>query len=158
MGGTSAQMHRKGTIMAKTYTIKANGMEFTAPTQAEAMAMAQEFVKSYAPTSAGKKAENGKGKVKDTAFTKHDGTVVMTTKAQAAAWEKHREGYTDRVANKEANLKAWADKREAYKPSQALIKAIKADRAKITLAIAKEKYGFVGTKPDLQALKNSVCK
>lgn len=143
--------------MAKTYTIKANGMEFTAPTQAEAMAMAQEFVKSLAPTTAGT-GEKGKGKVKDTAFTKHDGTVVMTTAAQAAAWEKHREGYTNRVANKEANLQAWGTKREAYKPSQALVKAIKADRASITRKVAVEKYGFVGTKDDLKALKDSICK
>lgn len=142
--------------MAKSYTIKMNGMEFTAPTQAEAVAMAQEFSKSSAPTTA--KTQAGKGKVKDTPFTKHDGTVVMTTKAQAEAWEKHRDGYANRVANKDANLKAWADKREAYKPSQALVKAIKADRSKITLAIAKEKYGFVGTKPDLKALKESICK
>lgn len=139
--------------MAKTttYTIEMNGVKFSAPTQAEAVAMAKEF-RGSKPTSA------GKGKVKDTAFTKHDGTVVMTTAAQAAAWEKHRDSYTDRKANKEANLQAWADKRAGYKPSQALEKAIKADRASITHKVAKEKYGFVGTKDDLRELKARICK
>lgn len=148
MGGTSAQMHRKGTIMAKknnTFT-EAQVQAIVAKAVAEALASVKK------PTT------SGKGKVKDTAFTKHDGTVVMTTAAQAAAWEKHRDSYTDRVGNKEANLKAWADKRDAYKPTKALKEAIKANRASITLAVAKEKYGFVGTKKDLQALKDTVCK
>ena len=133
-----------------TYTIEMDGMKFSAPTQAEALAMAQAFK--------GKPSTSGKGKVKDTPFTKHDGTVVMTTKAQAEAWEKHRNGYTDRVANKEANLQAWASKREAYKPTTALKNAIKANRASITLAVAKAQYGFVGTKKDLATLKDSICK
>lgn len=133
--------------MAKktTYT-EAQVQEIVAKAIAQAMA------------GMGKPSNSGKGKVKDTAFTKHDGTVVMTTAAQAAAWEKHRDGYADRVANKEANLKAWADKREGYKPSKALKDAIKANRASITHAVAKAQYGFVGTKKDLAALKDSICK
>lgn len=100
----------------------------------------------------------GKGKAKLVEFTKHDGTVVKCTQAQADAWTKYRDGYTDRVASKEANLAKFEADRKAYKPSQALIKAIKADRASITLAVAKAQYGFVGTKPDLKALKDKVCK
>lgn len=100
----------------------------------------------------------GKGKVKDTPFTKHDGTVIMTTAAQAQAWEKRRESF----ANKEANLQAWAEKRAAYKPSQALIDAIKANPTAITTKVAKAQYAFVGTSDDLWNLKYGtegvVCK
>ena len=48
--------------------------------------------------------------------------------------------------------------RKAYKPSEKLVNAIKKDRVKITWAVAHEKYGFVGTKKDLQALKDKLCK
>jgi hypothetical protein len=89
--------------------------------------------------------------VKDTPFTKHDGTVVMTTAAQAQVWEKHREGYNNRVANKEANLKAWEDKRKAWKPTQAFVKAVKANPT-MTVKQAKE-LGFVGTSNDLWNFK-----
>lgn len=117
------------------------------------VATLKESLKSKPSTSA-----RGNAKVKDTPFTKHDGTVVMTTKAQADAWAKHRDGYTDRVATKEATLKEWEAKRAEYKPSKALLDAIKANRASITHKIAKEQFGFVGTKDDLKALKDSTCK
>ena len=52
----------------------------------------------------------------------------------------------------------FAEKQANYKPSASLKKAIKADRTAITWAIAKEKYGFVGTKKSLQALKDELCK
>ncbi len=142
--------------MAKTYTIEMNGMKFSAPTQAEAMAMAQEFVKSSAPTTAGTSA--GKGKAKTTTFTKADGTTVQCTEAQAKVWEAWRDGSADRKASKEANLAKFETDRKAYKPSKALKDAIKADRASITRKVAVEKYGFVGTKDDLKALKESICK
>lgn len=137
--------------MAKQFTIEMNGMKFSAPTQAEALAMAKEFVGSKPSTS-------GKGKAKDATFTKHDGTVVACTKAQAEVWGKYRDGYADRVASKEANLAKFEADRKGYKPSKALKDAIKADRASITRKVAKEKYGFVGTKEDLKALKDSICK
>lgn len=114
--------------------------------------------KAVAQALASKPTSAGKGKAKTATFTKHDGTTVQCTPAQAEVWTKYRDGYADRVANKEANLKAWADKRESYKPSKALKDAIKTDRASITHKIAKEKYGFVGTKDDLKALKASICK
>lgn len=106
------------------------------------------------PTATG----TGKGKAKTATFTKHDGTTVACTPAQAKAWEAYRDGYADRVASKEANLAKFEADRKGYKPSQALIKAIKADRASITRKVAVEKYGFVGTKEDLKALKESICK
>lgn len=52
----------------------------------------------------------------------------------------------------------WAEKQANYKPSASLKKAIQANRAEITFAIAKEKYGFVGTKKSLQTLKDELCK
>lgn len=103
-------------------------------------------------------ASTGKGKAKNVPFTKHDGTVIMGTQAQVDAWKKSQEGYADRIAKRDANLQAFETKREAYKPSKALKDAIKADRASITRKVAKEKYGFVGTKEDLKALKDSICK
>ena len=106
------------------------------------------------PTATG----TGKGKAKDVPFTKHDGTVIMGTQAQVDAWKKSQDSYADRIAKRDENLKVWADKRASYKPSQALEKAIKADRASITHKIAKEKFGFVGTKEDLKALKARLCK
>ena len=108
------------------------------------------------------KSASGKGKAKNekelVEFKKHDGTTVMCTKAQAAAWEKYRDGYTDRVASKEANLKKFESDRKAYKPSKALVDAIKKDRASVTRKVAVEKYGFVGTRDDLKALKERICK
>ena len=108
------------------------------------------------------KSANGKGKGKGSAklveFTKHDGTKVKCTQAQADAWTKYRDGYANRVASKEANLAKFELDRKAYKPSKALKDAIKADRASITRKVAAEKYGFVGTKDDLKALKESICK
>lgn len=105
-----------------------------------------------------KKPTTSKGKAKTATFTKHDGTKVACTEAQAKAWEAYRDGYTNRVASKEANLAKFEADRKAYKPSKALKDAIKADRASITRKVAAEKYGFVGTKDDLKALKESICK
>ena len=99
-----------------------------------------------AQTSAGAGAGTGKGKVKDTPFTKADGTVVMTTAAQAKAWEDARARHTE-------NVSTWADKRSSYKPSKELLDAIKANPASITQKIAKAQYGFVGTSNDLWNLK-----
>ena len=103
-----------------------------------------------------KSAGKGKGKAKLVEFTKHDGTKVMTTEKQAAAWAKYRDGYVDR-GTKEENLAKWKVAREAYKPTKALKDAIKKDRTKVTLEVAKS-MGFVGTKLDLKALKDDICK
>lgn len=117
-----------------------------------AQAVAQALASTQKPTSA------GKGKAKTATFTKHDGTTVACTPAQAKAWEAYRDGYTDRVANRDAALAKHTQAMSTYKPSKALKDAIKADRASITFAVAKEKYGFVGTKQTLKALKESICK
>jgi hypothetical protein len=139
---------RKEFIMAKktnTFT-EAQVQEMIKKAVAEALA--------NVPTG----SNTGKGKAKDVAFTKHDGTVIYGTQAQVDAWKKSQDSYADRVAKRDENLKVWADKRETYKPSKALKDAIKANRALITHKVAKEQYGFVGTKKDLAALKDSICK
>ena len=116
--------------------------------QAVAQALAQGKPAKKATGKAQPKAEK-------VAFTKHDGTVIYGTAKQVAAWEK----WANREYKSLDEVKAEFTKaRETYKPSQALIKAIKADRASITRKVAKEKYGFVGTKDDLKALKDSICK
>lgn len=112
-------------------------------------------------------APKGKGKTtkspstKETekvAFTKHDGTVIYGTQAQVDAWTKRSESYASRKEAFEQMKATWAEKKASYKPSKALKDAILENRASITHKVAKEKYGFVGTKKDLQALKESICK
>ena len=92
-------------------------------------------------------------------FKKTDGSVVMVTQAQADAWGKFRDNPNRKSAQEFEQMKAdWTSKREAYKPTQALVDAIKANRAAITRKVAVAQYGFVGTKDDLKALKDSICK
>lgn len=123
---------------------------------AVAQALAQTESAKQVPSSAKqKKTTNGKGKAKLVEFTKADGTTVTCTEAQAKAWEAYR----SRSHKSLDEVKAEFTKaREAYKPSKALVDAIKANRAAITRKVAKEQYGFVGTKEDLKALKDSICK
>lgn len=113
---------------------------------------------AQAPTKSANSKAKGKGKAKLVEFKKADGTTVQCTPAQAKAWEAWRDGSADRVASKEANLAKFEADRKGYKPSKALKDAIKADRASITRKVAKEQFGFVGTKDDLKALKESICK
>lgn len=123
---------------------------------AVAQALAQTESAKQVPSSAKqKKTTNGKGLCKLVEFTKANGQTVQCTEAQAKAWEAYR----SRSHKSLDEVKAEFTKaREAYKPSQALVKAIKADRAAITRKVAKEQYGFVGTKEDLKALKDEICK
>lgn len=116
-------------------------------------------LKSTPNTSArGKKASNTQPKAEKTVeFVKNNGEKVMATPAQAAAWDKYRNSGKGKVSKKEA-LAEWSKSREGYKPSKALVEAIKKDRTSITRKVAKEKYGFIGTKDDLKALKESICK
>jgi len=58
----------------------------------------------------------------------------------------------------EERMVEWGKQRDAYQPSTKLINAIKKDRCSITHQVAKTKYGFIGTKNDLDALKAKVCK
>lgn len=92
------------------------------------------------------------------AFTKHDGTVIYGTQAQVDAWTKRSESYASRKEAFEQMKATWAEKKASYKPSKALKDAILENRASITHKVAKEKYGFVGAKKDLKALKDSICK
>ena len=87
-------------------------------------------------------------------FVKKDGTVKMVSPKQAAVWEAARSRSNGKTLDE---VKAeWNAKHDAYKPSKALIDAIKADRAKVTHKVAKAEYGFVGTKAELKALKDKV--
>lgn len=140
--------------MANKYEITINGITVGAPTQAEAIEIAKALM-SEAPKGKGKKATGAKAqpKAEKVEFIKHDGTKVMCTPKQAEAWEKWR----GREFKPLDEVKAeWNAKHDAYKPSKELKDAIKADRASITLAVAKEQYGFVGTKAELKALKAKV--
>lgn len=99
----------------------------------------------HAPT---KSAAKGKGKAKLVEFTKTDGSVVKCTEAQAKAWDDYR----NRSRKSLDEVKAEFNKaRDAYKPSQALVKALKANPT-MTRKEAKA-YGFVGTSNDLWNLK-----
>lgn len=110
------------------------------------------------PTKSANGKSKGKGSAKLVEFKKADGTTVQCTQAQAKAWEAWRDGSADRKANRDEALAKHATAMQAYKPSKALKDAIKADRASITFAVAKDKYGFVGTKQTLKALKETICK
>ena len=93
-------------------------------------------------------ASKGKGKAKLVEFTKADGSVVKCTEAQAKAWEAYR----NRSRKSLDEVKAEFNKaRDAYKPSQALVQALKANPT-MTRKEAKA-YGFVGTSNDLWNLK-----
>lgn len=118
------------------------------------------------PSALAQMPKNGKGNgktqptVEKVAYKKADGTTVMCTPEQAKAWDKFKASAPDRQERKAQfeQMKAdWDESRKAYKPSKALIKAIKDNRASVTLAVAKT-YGFVGTKQDLANLKAEICK
>lgn len=139
--------------MANKYEITINGITVGAPTQAEAIEIAKALMGST-PTK-GKKPTGAKAqpKAEKVEFVKHDGTKVMCTPKQAKAWEKWRSREFKPLDEVKAE---WEAKHKAYKPSKELKEAIKHDRASITLAVAKEQYGFVGTKAELKALKDKV--
>ena len=137
--------------MAKMYTIKDNGMEFTAPTQAEAVALAIAYKKGLGEKPTTSRRGDAQPKAEMVNFTKANGEVVQCTQAQANAWAKWRDGAASRVASKEANLAKFEADRKAYKPSQAFVKALKANPT-MTRPEAKA-YGFVGTSNDLWNLK-----
>lgn len=114
---------------------------------------------AQALASAGKKPAKSTAKAQPKAdlvpFTKHDGTVRMGTPKQVAAWTKWQNREFKPLDEVKAEYEA---KRAAYKPSKALKDAIKANRAAITRKVAVKQYGFVGTKDELKALKDSICK
>ena len=84
-------------------------------------------------------------------YVKKDGSKRTCSPAQAKAWDEAKERLEE--------AKERFDKAKAkYKPSKALKDAILADRARITRKVAVAEFGFVGTKDDLRALKESICK
>lgn len=84
-------------------------------------------------------------------FIKHDGTKVMCTPKQAAAWSKWR----DREYKPLDEVKAeWDKKHKAFKPSKELIAALKANPVMTRKEAAA--LGFVGTKDELKALKHKL--
>lgn len=104
-----------------------------------------------APARKGKKPTGAKAqpKVEKVEFVKHDGTKVMCTPKQAAAWSKWR----DREFKPLDEVKAeWDAKHKAFKPSKELIEALKANPCMTRKEAAK--LGFVGTKDELKALKH----
>mgnify|MGYP003331420807 CR=1 FL=1 len=80
------------------------------------------------------------------------------TVAQQANDAKLKEHAAERKEAFDKMCKEWEKSRKKYKPSHELIDAIKTNRCSITHKVAKEQYGFVGTKKDLLALKNNICK
>ena len=126
--------------------------------QAVAQALAQVSAKPArkAPTSTKSKAtkQNKGGKF---AFTKHDGTVVYAkSQKQLDAWTKYANRSYVTAEERQERFAEHAKAMQAYKPSKALKDAIRKDRASVTFAVAKEQYGFVGTKATLKALKAEV--
>ena len=115
---------------------------------AVAQALASQAPTQSASEGEGERKRKGKGKAKLVEFTKTDGSVVKCTEAQAKAWEDYR----NRSRKSLDEVKAEFNKaRDAYKPSQALVKALKANPT-MTRKEAKA-YGFVGTSNDLWNLK-----
>lgn len=82
-------------------------------------------------------------------FVKKDGTVKQVTAKQAAVWEAARNRSNGKTLDEvKAEYKA---KHDAFKPSDALIQALKANPVMTRKEAAK--LGFVGTKDELKALK-----
>ena len=121
--------------------------------------IARMSAEASAPKTKGKKP-TGKAapqpKAEKVEFTKKNGQTVLVTPKQAAAWEAYRDRGTGRKPLDEVKAE-WAAAHAAYKPSKALIDAIKADRAAVTHKVARDQYGFVGTKAELKELKAKVC-
>lgn len=123
----------------------------------ELIAMGATFAEASAHAQAewnlmNKKSRQGTGKpaAEKHEYVKQNGETILATQKQIDNWNERK--------GKLEELKVeWEAQRAAYEPSEELIAAIKADRSKITREIAKAKYGFVGNKKDLAALKDRVC-
>lgn len=136
---------------------------FTQAQVEEIVALA--VAKALAEASVGKGTRKATGNVQPKAemveYTNSKGETKLITRKQAENYASRRHTDEEKAAWKAKRAKGLADfesKREGYKPSKKLIEAIKSNRASITRQVAKDEYGFVGTKKDLQALKDSICK
>ena len=137
----------KNTMDARIKELMAMGASFS-EAHAAALNEAVAFGNKTSKKPTGKKAQPKAEKVE---FTKHDGTTVMCTPKQAAAWEKWR----GREFKPLDEVKAeWEAKHKAFKPSKALKDALKANPVMTRKEAAK--LGFVGTKDELKALKNEL--
>ena len=90
-------------------------------------------------------------------FPKKDGTIAYAkSQAQLDSWKAYAN--RSRVTKEEREERFAEHKKamQAYKPSKALKDAIRKDRVSITFAIARDQYGFIGTKDSLKALKAEV--
>ena len=82
-------------------------------------------------------------------FVKKDGTKKLVSAKQAAVWEAARNRSNGKTLDE---VKAeWDAKHKAFKPSDELIRALKANPVMTRKEAAK--LGFVGTKDELKALK-----
>lgn len=135
------------------YEITMDGITFSAPTMDEAIAMGKAFMRKRGHKDEGTGA---KAPVEKIPYKKANGDIVMCTPKQVAHFEELKANASERKERFEKVKAEWNAAHDAYTPSEELIKAIKANRAGITKAIAKEKYGFVGTKQELAALKDKV--
>lgn len=133
-------------------------MEMIAMMQAQMQEQAKLIAELQADKVGKKSTRKNAPKPELVDFVKADGTTRKCTRKQADAWTKWRDGSDDRKEAFESMKAGWADKKAAYKPSKELVDAIKANRAAITRKVAKEEYGFIGSKEDLKALKDSICK
>lgn len=139
------------TMDARIKELMAMGATFAEAHKA-ALDEALAFGKGKKPT--GKPAPAPVEKVK---YTKSNGEEIMCTPKQAARFEELKANAPERKARFDAMCAERERKHAEYKPSKDLIEAIKTNRASITHEIAKTKYGFVGTRKELKALKDQVC-
>ena len=144
----------KEDIMGKNVTFtQAQVQDIVAQAVAQALAQVSAKPARKAPTS----TKSKKSTTKNFAFTKHDGTVVYAkSQKQLDAWTKYANRAYVSTEERQERFAEHAKKMATYKPSKALKDAIRKDRASVTFAVAKEQYGFVGTKQTLKALKEQV--
>lgn len=131
---------KKNTMDARIKELMAMGATF-AEAHAAALNEAVAFGKSKKPTGA-KAPELVE-------FVKKDGTTKLVSAKQAAVWEAARNRSNGKTLDEvKAEYKA---KHDAFKPSNELIAALKANPVMTRKEAAK--LGFVGTKDELKALK-----
>ena len=122
----------------------------------ELMAMGATFAEAHAAALNEAVAFGNKGKKPTGAkapelveFVKKDGTKKLVSAKQAAVWEAARNRSNGKTLDE---VKAeYEAKHKAFKPSDELIAALKANPVMTRKEAAK--LGFVGTKDELKALK-----
>ena len=137
-----------------TFT-QAQVQDMIAQAVAQALAQVSGVKADKAPT---KKASSTKSKAtKKFPYEKKDGTIAYArSQKQLDSWKAYASRSRVTAEEREERFAEHAEKMATYKPSKALKDAIRKDRASITFAVAKEQYGFVGTKLTLKALKAEV--